>query len=247
MPSLIKPALLCLLAFAPLTRAQTLPQWPERLAFSTEQSISMAGYDYRGMLYRYADAQILDKRPEDVQRARRLMGPLVEAAQRMRPSSEKFQWEAHVSEGLGESGGAESLSNGGLMFSSEFISRYQLTDGEFSFLIAHEMAHVIAEHSREEASVALPYLPQAKAGDIDDVEHLARRTRDPALLALLTDLRARQELDADLIAIHLCKDAGVDTSGARSLLLKMSSAKEPSPTLTQLYQGRSRLSQVKAR
>jgi predicted Zn-dependent protease len=111
------------------------------------------------------------------------------------------------------------MAGGRLLLGEEFLAKLDLSDDELGFLLAHEMAHVLAEHTREFATVARYFVDNGLNRPYWDIQ----RELDDSLAVQyhMAFVAAQQELDADRIGIFLGARAGLDPDAMVSLLRKL--------------------------
>ena len=101
------------------------------------------------------------------------------------------------------------------------------SDDELAAVLAHEIAHVLANHAREGMSVnsaatvfALPFVPFAIFGFLVE-EALIFALPILGFFAIASYQSRRREKEADYIGMMLMADAGFDPSAAVSVWKKM--------------------------
>jgi predicted Zn-dependent protease len=163
------------------------------------------------------EARELDPNPALKQRFQRLMVRLERAAAYELPSAGSISWEVHACRGCDEN--ASALPGGKLLLSADFLARLALTDDELGYLLAHEMAHVLAQHTREFASAARYFVDNGTARDYADIEH--ELGDNLAVLLRMRYLSRQQELEADRIGFVLGAHAGLAPDAMLVLLEKL--------------------------
>ncbi len=197
-------------------------RWQE-LNFSAAEVHRSTDKRYRQMLADLAATNQLDDDVQFSQRAKKIMAGIVAAAIDMRPGTAHWDWEIHTSSD--PSIEALCLAGGKILIGSQFSQKLQLDDGELATLIAHEVAHAVAEHQREEISEAFFIKPLPNS----DLElTMSRMENDIALQIRLFKLSSLQEIEADQIGVILAYRAG--WSGARivSFYEKLKAIETPS-------------------
>lgn len=176
-------------------------RWQE-LRFAAEEVEQRSEDHYIEQTVSLAAAGRLDRDRLLLARVRRIADGLVRAAIGLKPAAALWRWEVHVTDDPAVE--AESQAGGKLLVGSAFVARLALDDGELAVLLAHEVAHAIAEHGRETLSEALldgrrdlplPVLEQRLASDIP-------------LQLRLSRLSAIQEREADQLGMLLAFRAG---------------------------------------
>ena len=188
-----------------------------------------AAVQYRKILASVAAKGQLDDDPVFLARTRRIAAGLVVAASQVRPDSAAWSWEIHVTSD--RSKGASCMAGGKILVASELVRRMALTDGELAMLLAHEIAHAVADHRRaasrltmdsdatEEAREAAAALAQEDEADRIGIE-LAHRAGWPAASLLsFFDKLAAQESAGTFSASH--SPAAARAAAARILAEKL--------------------------
>lgn len=193
-----------LLSAAALHAAAQVPdsgRWQE-LRFAAEDVDLLAQDHYIERTVSLAAAGRLDRDRVLLARLRRIADGLIRAAVALQPGAAGLPWELHVTSDPAVE--AESQAGGKLLVGSAFVKRLALDDGELAVLLAHEIAHVIAEHERETLSEALldsrRELPLAVVAE--------RLASDIPLQLRLSRLSAIQEREADQLGMLLAHHAG---------------------------------------
>jgi len=179
------------------------------------EAVAARAYDAR--LRALAAAGRLDGDTQLLDRARRLVGQLARAVQVEVPHAAGIDWQVHTCRGCGEN--AAAVAGGKLMLGQEFIASLAASDDELAFLLAHEMAHVLAEHTREFASAARYFADNGRNRRYEDVQ----RELDESFVLnrRMAALYAQQELEADYIGLILGARAGFDPAAMPGLLAKL--------------------------
>jgi len=201
------------LAEAPVTGRDQ----PMRFTRAAVQAI--AAKSYHTELSRLARLGKLDIDKKALQSIRQISSHLIAQAILLKPEVARWSWEIHLTSDPEIA--AYSMSGGKLLISSHFIHQYQLTDDELAVVLAHEIGHVIAEHVREQMSVAASFeapLPNRKIRADDIVNSMES---DIGVFFSLQPLSRLQELEADDIGIELAARTGVSPSAATSFYSKI--------------------------
>lgn len=189
-------------------------RWQE-LRFPVEEVAQRSEDHYIEQTVTLAAAGRLDRDKALLARARRITEGLVRAAAELKPEAGGWTWEVHVTND--PSVDAESQAGGKLLLGSQFVHRLKLDDGELAVLLAHEIAHVVAEHARETLSEAL--LDGRRDLPLDVVEE--RLASDVPLQFRLSRLSAIQEREADQLGISIAHRAGWPCSAILSFYGKL--------------------------
>jgi predicted Zn-dependent protease len=189
-------------------------RWQE-LRFPAEQVGQRSEDRYIEQTVSLAATGRLDRDKTLLARASRIAEGLVRAAVALKPDAAGWPWELHVTDDPAVE--AESQAGGKLLVGSYFIYRLKLDDGELAVLLAHEIAHVIAEHGRETLSEAL--LDARRELPLEVVEE--RLASDFPLQFRLSRLSAIQEREADQLGILIAHRAGWPCSAVLNFYSKL--------------------------
>jgi predicted Zn-dependent protease len=208
-----------LLAAPGCAGAQQLLDFRDDLAFQAEVVEAVAERAYRERIQRLEADGKLDRDREFLERVRRASARLRPVAKRERPTSEALSWEIHLCRECDEN--ASAVAGGKLLLGEEFILGLALSDEELGYLVAHEMAHVLAEHTREFATSARYFMDNGLNRDYEDVQSELEESIGVQLR--MAFLCSQQELDADYIGFILGAEAGYEPHAMPSLLHKLRS------------------------
>jgi len=193
------------------------------LAFRPEAVESFAQRAYSQRLDQLRTGGRLDRDPALLASLADVLAPLREAAEAERPGSSGWNWQLHECGSCAEN--ASAMAGGRLLFGEEFLASLALTRDELGFLVAHEMAHALAEHTREFATAARYFVDNGARRDYWDIQ---RELDDSfAVQYRMAFVAEEQELDADRIGFILGARAGFDPSAMLTLLGKLQGGSQP--------------------
>ncbi len=221
MPSLAKRLLAAVLAVLPgIAVAQRVLDFPQDLAFKPAEVNAYAAAAFGARLKTLAAAARLDTDRALKVRLQRIFPRIARAAAYEQPAAAAIVWEIHTCSGRDEN--ASALPGGKLLVSSDFVERLALTDDELGYLLAHEVGHVLAQHTREYATVARYFVDNGRRRDYADIQ----RELDENLSVNLrmAPVSAHEELEADSIGFVLGAHAGFAPEAMLSLLGKLGDA-----------------------
>lgn len=232
--------MLALLALATQAAAQVPDsgRWQE-LRFPVDAVGVRAEDHYIEQTVSLAAAGRLDRDRALLVRVKHITDGLVRAAVALKPEAAAWPWEVHVTDDPGVD--AESRAGGKLLVGSRFAARLRLDDGELAVLLAHEIAHVIAEHARETLSEAL--LDSRRELPLEVVEE--RLASDFPLQYRLSKLAAIQEREADQLGMLIAHRAGWPCAAMLRFYGKLAADGAGPPLLASHPAGASRLSLAK--
>ncbi len=213
----MKHLLVAMLIAAPgCAMAQGLLDFRVDLAFEAKTVEAVAERAYRARL-RALDADgRLDVNPGLLDRLRVLVARLQPSAQFEHPDVAPG-WEVHTCRRCGEN--ASAMAGGKLLVGEEFVARLALTDDELAYVLAHEMAHVLAEHTREFATAARFFMANGRNREYWDIQ----KELDESFTVNLHMgvLHVQQELDADYAGFILGARSGFDPEAMLRMLRKL--------------------------
>ena len=206
-----------LLALPGLAFAQALLDFRNDLAFSETEVDTLAEQEYRERLRTLERTGQLDRDPALLRRLQGILASLRRAAAYERPDSARLAWEVHVCSRCDES--ASALAGGKLLVSADFVADLSLRNDELAYLVAHEMAHVIAQHTREFATLARAFVGNGFKRSYADIgQQLAE---DLSVNLRMQPAAVQQELEADYIGFVLGAHAGIAPEAMLGLLDKL--------------------------
>jgi predicted Zn-dependent protease len=179
---------------------------PQDLAFSSDEVQTMAASAYHQSLRELTRHAALDRNPQLLARVRRIAQPIIAQALLLKPEAAQWNWEIHVAQA--NQIDAYCMAGGKILVGAGFLEKQALTDGEIAALLAHEIAHAIAEHVREELSTVRRLSPDYAYFSLEEVTGLLGW--DLSVSLRLAPLSRLQELEADDIGITLAARAGFD-------------------------------------
>jgi len=241
----MKPVLAALMMlFAPAVHAQV----PET-GRAQELRYSAAEVD-AGMEDRFIDQTVdlaalgkLDQDRRLLARLRYISVELMRVAIELKPEAASWQWEIHTTSDPDVD--AICMAGGKILVGSAFVQRLQLTDGELATLLAHEVAHAVAEHHRETFSEAM-LVNRLPAVPLDVV--MARLDSDLSLQIRLWKLSSLQESEADHLGMVLAHRAGWPAADIVSFYRKLADGESvPAPGAYPEYASRLSMAQGMAR
>lgn len=165
--------------------------------------------------------------PDDHAFSRRVQGiaqRIIQQAQLLHPAARGWQWETHVFRN--DDINAFAMAGGKIGVNTGLIERINPTDDELAQVLAHEVAHAISGHSREQMSIAMSQQLglgiAATALRLDPSSmQLASQVAD---IALALPFSRTMEYEADRVGLELAARAGYNPQAAISLWRRMSAS-----------------------
>lgn len=195
---------------------------------------------YWDRLIALSEQGLLDDDRAVLARVRRVSDTLIAAAARMRPETTDWDWEIHTTSAPEVD--AYCMAGGKLMVGSRFVRRLALDDAELATLIAHEVAHALAEHHRETLSSVLHVSPLPANSVETTMERLAS---DFTLQLRLSTLSSIQEREADQLGMILAHRAGWPADGMVNFYRKLAADERQSVLASSHPAASSRLSMAR--
>jgi predicted Zn-dependent protease len=221
----MKSLLIVMLVFAPgICGAQGLLDFRTDLAFETQTVEALAERTYRVRLRALAADGRLDTNPRLLGRLHQLVAQLLAGVRIERPDAATLAWEIHTCRRCGEN--ASAMAGGKLLISEEFIATYSFTDDELAYVLAHEMAHVLAEHTREFATAARFFVGNGRHRDYEDIQN--ELDESLALVLRMSPVYIQQELEADYMGFIIGARSGFDPKAMLRMLAKLDMRTGPS-------------------
>jgi predicted Zn-dependent protease len=191
----------------------------QELDFTSEAVRTIAAADYAKRLQRFQRLGLLDRDTRLLARVRKIASALIAQATILKPGARRWGWEVHV---VGSNRfDAFSMAGGKILVSAPFVRAHDLSDGELAALLAHEIAHALAEHVREQLTAARKLDPAYRHLGAEDMA--SAMEWDLSISLRLAELSRLHELEADDIGIYLAAKAGFDPRALVQFYRKLSS------------------------
>jgi Zn-dependent protease with chaperone function len=191
----------------------------QHMQFSRDSIQAVAAKAYHSELAHLKKQGILDTDKHSLHRIRRISSRLIAQAILLKPAAASWPWEIHVTSDPQTA--ANSMAGGKLLIGTHFIDSYQLTDDELAVALAHEIGHVIAEHVREQVSLAASFEARVPNRIIKVADVINDMQSDISVYFRLQPLSRLQEMEADDIGIELAARTGVPPSAVVDFYLKL--------------------------
>jgi predicted Zn-dependent protease len=211
--------LLSLLCSVPVMASAPVTGREQHMVFARGPIQAAAAQAYHQEIARLAKLGELDTNQKTLKRIRKICSHLIAQAIRLKPVAANWPWEIHITSD--PSVAAYSMGGGKLLVSTAFIANYKLNDNELAVALAHEIGHVIAEHVREQVSMAalMNTSVPLHARKVADV--ISAMQSDISIFLRLQPLSRLQEMEADDIGIELAARAGIPPSAVVSFYSKL--------------------------
>jgi len=214
---------LALLLAAVVTACATSPTGRTQLMLvSEQQAISASRQAYVQEISKYRDQGKLVTDPRLLRRVEVITERLVAQAVKMRPETAKWDWSVQVIDEP-KTVNAWCMAGGRMAIYTGLIQKIDPTDDELAQVMAHEIAHALANHTAERMSVAMASQAGVLAAGIlsDQPGQTMVLAATAAKLAVDLPNSRTAETEADRIGIELAAKAGFDPRAAVTLWQKM--------------------------
>lgn len=177
----------------------------------------------------------IDSDPSVTSRVRIITGRLISQAIETHPNTRNWEWSVKVIDAP-ETVNAWCMAGGKMAIYTGLINKVQPSDDELAQVMAHEIAHALANHSAEKMSVAMASTVGMSALGIalsvagyDHVGLAMSGAAVAATTAITLPNSRTAEIEADTMGIELAAKAGYNPHAAASLWKKMAKAGGGSP------------------
>jgi len=206
-----------LMTASEISTAQPVLSFRNDLAFDARTVDTAADRIYRRRMDKLAADGLLDSTPELLKRVHYVLGRLLAAAQYERPDAALIGWEIHICRRCDEK--ASAMAGGKMLVGEEFIADFDLSDDELAYVLAHEIAHVLAEHPREFATIARFFISNGQKRGYRDIQN----ELDESIIANLrmAPEYKQQELEADYMGFILGARSKFDPEAMLTMLRKL--------------------------
>lgn len=191
----------------------------QQMVFPRGPVQAAAATAYHQQVEQLAERSELDTEPQLLMHIRTLCSQLIAQAIRLKPDVAGWPWELHITSNPDVA--AYSMAGGKLLVGTQFITHYKLNDRELSVALAHEIGHVIAEHVREQVSMAALLNTSVPLRARKAVDVINAMQSDISIFLRLQPLSRLQEMEADDIGIELAARAGIPPSAVISFYGKL--------------------------
>ncbi|HEU4353857.1 MAG TPA: M48 family metallopeptidase [Burkholderiales bacterium] len=221
-------AALALLALLAGCTTSPLTGRSQFLVVSDSQAVSESAAAYSQMMADLGKKKKIEAGTPRAQKVKEITDKLVKEAVRVRPDSAKWSWEVQVIDDP-KTVNAFCMAGGKMAIYTGMWDQLKATDDEIAQVMGHEIAHALADHTRERMSIAMTTAVATTAAAIvvgsSDAGPGAGLALTGAQLASVLAIQlpnSRQgESEADQIGIELAARAGYDPKAAVTLWEKM--------------------------
>lgn len=200
---------------------------------SPEQAISASRQAYVQTLQPLAREGKIDADPLMAERIRHISGRIIGQAIELYPHTKSWDWNIRVIDDP-KTVNAWCMAGGKIAVYSGLVTQLNPSDDELAQVMAHEIAHALANHTAERMSVALASQLGVMGVGIatansDYSQAALSGSALAAVLAINLPNSRSAETEADLMGIELAARAGYNPYSASSLWQKMEKAGGSNP------------------
>jgi len=205
------------------------------LIVSDRMAVSQSAAAYSQMMSQLDKKKQVETGTPRAEKVREITDRLIAQAVRFRPDSASWAWEVQVINDP-KVVNAFCMAGGKMAIYTGMWEKLKATDDEIAQVMGHEIAHALADHTRERMSIAMTSAVATQVGAIAlatsrDTQGLAFTGLQLAsVLAIQLPNSRAGEAEADQIGIELAARAGYDPKAAVTLWEKMakeSGGKQP--------------------
>jgi predicted Zn-dependent protease len=198
------------------------------LLVSDQTAVTQSAAAYTQMMADLSKKKKVEKGTPRAEKVKEITDRLVKQAVRVRPDSAKWKWEVTVIDDP-KVVNAFCMAGGKMAIYTGMWDKLKATDDEIAQVMGHEIAHALADHTRERMSIAMTTAAATTAAAIV----VSTRDSSPgaglalagaqlaAVLAIQLPNSRDGESEADQIGIELAARAGFDPKAAVTLWEKM--------------------------
>ena len=198
------------------------------MVVSESQAVSESAAAYSQMMADLGKKKKIETGTPRAQKVKEITDKLVKEAVRVRPDSAKWSWEVQVIDDP-KTVNAFCMAGGKMAIYTGMWDQLKATDDEIAQVMGHEIAHALADHTRERMSIAMTTAVATTAAaivvgtrDMGPGAGLALTGAQLASVLAIQLPNSRQgESEADQIGIELAARAGYDPKSAVTLWDKM--------------------------
>ena len=198
------------------------------LLVSDSMAVSQSAAAYTQMMADLGKKKQIETGTPRADKVREITDRLVKQAVRVRPDAASWKWEVQVIDDP-KTVNAFCMAGGKMAIYTGMWDKLKATDDEIAQVMGHEIAHALADHTRERMSIAMTTAVATTAAAIA----IGSRDSGPgaglaftgaqlaAVMAIQLPNSRNGESEADQIGVELAARAGFDPKAAVTLWEKM--------------------------
>src|SRR5687768_15577138 len=224
---MVRPALALLFLLAACSTSP-LTGRSQYLIVSDNMAVTQSAAAYSQMMGDLGKKKQIETGTPRAEKVREITDRLIAQAVRFRPDSANWAWEVQVINDP-KTVNAFCMAGGKMAIYTGMWEKLKATDDEIAQVMGHEIAHALADHTRERMSIAMTSAVATTAAAVaitvaggDDRAALALTGVQLASVVAIQLPNSREgESEADQIGIELAARAGFDPKAAVTLWEKM--------------------------
>jgi predicted Zn-dependent protease len=217
-----------LLLLAAACETSSLTGRSQFLVVSEQMAVSQSAAAYTQMMGELDKKKKIETGTEREKRVKEITERLVAQAVRVRPDAKGWAWEVKVIDDP-KTVNAFCMAGGKMAIYTGMWEKLKATDDEIAQVMGHEIAHALADHTRERMSIAMTSAAVTTAAAVaitvaggDERLGLALTGAQLASVVAIQLPNSREsEAEADQIGIEIAARAGFDPKAAVTLWQKM--------------------------
>lgn len=175
---------------------------------------------YSDVIAQAKASNTLNKDPKLTKRVRDISNKLIAKAPYFREDSAKWNWEVNVI--TSDTINAWCMAGGKIAVYTAIVEKLKLNDDEIAFILAHEIAHALREHVREQQSQELVKNGLISVASMFGVDNTILGVANVAAnVGISLPFSRSHESESDEIGLELSYMAGYNPDAAASLWRKM--------------------------
>lgn len=198
------------------------------LLVSDSMAVSQSAAAYTQMMTELDKKKQIETGTPRAERVKEITDKLVQQAVRVRPDAKSWKWEVQLINDP-KTVNAFCMAGGKMAIYTGMWEKLKATDDEIAQVMGHEIAHALADHTRERMSIAMTSAVATTAAAIA----IGSRDSGPgaglaltgaqlaAVVAIQLPNSRESESEADQIGIEIAARAGYDPKAAVTLWEKM--------------------------
>lgn len=199
------------------------------LLVSDSMAVSQSAAAYSQMMADLGKKKQIESDTPRARKVQEITDKLVKEAVRVRPDSASWKWEVQVIDDP-KVVNAFCMAGGKMAIYTGMWEQLKATDDEIAQVMGHEIAHALADHTRERMSIAMTTSVATTAAAIAIASRDSSKpgaglalqgAQLAAVLAIQLPNSRNGEAEADQIGIELAARAGYDPKAAVTLWEKM--------------------------
>ena len=190
------------------------------MLISSDEINEASAKAYGEVIQKAKASNTLNKDPNLTNRVKNISNRLITKTSYFRQDSTKWDWEVNVI--TSDTINAWCMAGGKIAVYTGIIEKLNLNDDEIAFILAHEIAHALREHVREQQSQEMIKSGLINVASVFGVDNTILGVANLAAnVGISLPFSRSHENESDEIGLELAYMAGFNPDGAASLWTKM--------------------------